>query len=211
MYDKLVSLENLFVSWKEFRKGKQNKTDVQFFERFLEDNIFAIHEELKNQSYRHDKYKTFYIQDPKPRIISKATAKDRFVHHVVSRELYDVFDSSFIFHSYSSREERGTHLAVKNLSKCLRRTSRNYTRPAYVLKCDIRKFFASMDHKKLLELIERKISDKNFLWLIEEIINSFSSGEALQLAENAWGGGVKRWENWKKGTSDWQHHFANFC
>jgi len=191
MYDKLVSLENLFVSWKEFRKGKQNKIDVQFFERFLEDNIFAIYEELKNRTYRHGRYKTFHIQDPKPRVISKAFAKDRFIHHMVFRELYDAFNSFFIFHSYASRENKGTHLAVKNLSKCLRRTSKNYACSVYALKCDIRKFFASMDHKKLLELIERKISDKNFLWLIEEIISSFFFRENLQFAENAWGGGFK--------------------
>jgi retron-type reverse transcriptase len=193
MYDKLVSLENLFISWKEFKRGKQNKVDVQLFERFLEDNIFSIHEELKNQTYRHDRYKTFNIQDPKPRIISKAIAKDRLVHHLVFKELYTIFDSSFIFHSYASRENKGTHLAVKNLSKCLCRTSKNYICPTYALKCDIKKFFQSMYHKKLLELIERKISDKRILWLVEEIIDSFSSmAESLQVTENVWGGGFER-------------------
>ena len=196
MYDKLVSLENIFISWKEFRDGKQNKSDVQLFERFLEDNLFVVQEELENQTYRHGGYETFHIQDPKPRIISKAIVKDRLVHHLVFKKLYDIFDSSFIFHSYSSRERRGSHLAVKNLSKCLRKVSRNYTRQTYVLKCDIRKFFLSIDHKKLLELIEHKIFDKNFLWLIEEIINSFSfpSVQSLQSTENPWGGGFKGWE-----------------
>ena len=70
--------------------------------------------------YRHGGYKTFHIQDPKPRIISKATVRDRLVHHLVFKELYAVFDSDFFFHSYASREEKGTHLAVQNLSKCLR-------------------------------------------------------------------------------------------
>ncbi len=193
MYDKLVSLENIFISWKEFKNGKQSKPDVQLFERFLEDNIFALQKELQDYTYCHGKYRTFFIQDPKPRMISKAIVKDRLVHHLVFRELYAVFNSSFIFHSYSSREKKGSHAAVKNLSKCLRKTSENYNHPVYILKCDVRKFFQSMNHKKLLELIECKIFDKNFLWLIEEIIGSFSSAplSTLQFTENPWGGGFK--------------------
>lgn len=173
MCDKLFSLEDIFTAWHEFKKGKQAKPDVQIFERFLEDNIFAIHGELENKTYRHSQYETFHISDPKHRIISKATVSDRLVHHLVFKKLYNIFNPEFIFHSYSSRENKGTHLAVKNLSNCLRRESRNYTRTAYVLKCDIKKFFQSISHKKLLQLIERKVSDKNLLWLIEEIIGSF--------------------------------------
>lgn len=174
MYDQLISLENIFSGWHEFRKGKQNKPDVQIFERFLEDNIFALHEELAACAYRHGEYKTFHIQDPKPRTISKATVKDRLVHHLVFKHLYAVFDSNFFFHSYASREEKGTHLAVQNLSKCLRRSSKNFTCPSFALKCDVRKFFDSVSHKKLLQLIECRISDKKLLRLIEEIVGSFS-------------------------------------
>ncbi|OGI26336.1 MAG: hypothetical protein A3J76_00025 [Candidatus Moranbacteria bacterium RBG_13_45_13] len=175
MFDQLISLENIFSGWKEFRRGKRNKPDVQTFERFLEDKIFALQEELTACSYCHGKYKTFHIQDPKPRTISKATIRDRLVHHLVFKELYGIFDPTFIFHSYASREEKGTHLAVRNLSKCLRRVSWNYNHPAFALKCDIRRFFDSISHKKLLQLIERRISDKKFLWLIEKIVGSFSA------------------------------------
>lgn len=181
MYDKLISLENLFFSWNEFKRGKQSKIDVQVFERYLEDNIFALHEELRSGSYHHGNYKTLFINDPKPRIISKPTVKDRIVHHLVFKELETVFDPSFIYHSYSSRKDRGTHLAVRNLAKSLRRVSRNYTRPAYALKCDIRKFFPSIHHKKLIELIKKKISDEKLLLLIEEIIGSFSTPANLSI------------------------------
>ena len=175
MYDKLISLENLFLSWNEFKREKQNKIDVHAFERFLEDNIFALQEELRTGSYRHGKYKTFFINDPKPRIISKPTVKDRIVHHAVFKELENIFDPGFIYHSYSSRKERGTHLAVNNLAKYLRRISKNYHCPVYALKCDIRKFFASIEHEKLLQLIKRKISDERFLGLIKEVVDSFST------------------------------------
>lgn len=207
MRNKLFSLENIFLAWNEFKKGKQNKADVQIFERFLEDNIFAIYGELENQTYRHGSYKTFHIYDPKHRIISKATVRDRLVHRLVCKRLDDVFDSGFIFHSYSSRKNKGTHLAVKNLSACLRRESRNYTRTVYVLKCDIKKFFQSIPHKKLLQLIERKVSDKNLLWLIEEIINSFFTCGQLSVERER----ATRKFFRKKRSAYRQHHLANFC
>lgn len=174
MFNEIISLESLINCWKEFRKGKSGKSDVLKFERHLEDNIFALHAELNSQTYRHASYSTFQIYDPKHRIISKASVRDRLVHHVVFNELYRIFNPGFIYHSYSSRLERGTHLAVENLAHCLRKVSRNYTCPAFVLKCDIKKFFASVSHKRLLEIIENKIKDNQFLWLVREIVGSFS-------------------------------------
>jgi len=144
------------------------------FERHLEDNIFKLHWELVNLTYRHDPYSQFHIYDPKHRIIHRAEVKDRLVHHRVFKELYKIFDPTFIYHSYSSRDNKGTHLAICNLSKALRKTSRNYTRMVYVLKCDVKKFFHSVSHEKLFEIIKNRINDPKFLWLIKQIISSFS-------------------------------------
>lgn len=174
IYDRLISIENILSCWYEFKKGKANKLDVMTFERHLEDNIFLLHEELGSKTYKHDVYNTFHIYDPKYRIISKATVKDRLVHHIVFNELYRIFDPTFIYHSYASRMSRGTHLAVKNVARSLRKVSKNYTQQAYALKCDIKKFFDSVAHKKLLQLIQKRINDRHFLWLIEEIIESFA-------------------------------------
>ena len=168
-------MENLFSCWQEFRQGKGGKPDVLAFERYLEDNVFDLHTDLSVGTYRHLPYKTFHINDPKHRIISKAAVRDRLVHHAVFNQLYRIFDRTFIFHSYSSRLGKGTHLAVGNLARSLRQVSRNYTHPAFVLKCDIRKFFQSVSHQKLLQIIQNKIKDSQFLWLIEEVVKSFFS------------------------------------
>ena len=172
-YDELISLENIFFCWDEFKHGKRKKPDVMAFERNLEDNIFTLHDQLKNRTYCHDGYTTFHIHDPKHRIISKATVKDRLVHHIIFNELYNIFEPSFIYHSYSSRLNKGTHLAIANLAKALRKISNNYRNSAFVLKCDIRKFFTSVSHQKLLTMIKNRINDEQFLWLTMEIINSF--------------------------------------
>jgi len=173
IYDKLIGLENLFLSWNQFKKGKIKKPDVLVFERNLEDNIFSLQKALKDQAYRHGPYAIFHIHDPKHRLISKASVRDRLAHHLMFAELYRIFDSAFIYHSYSSRVGKGTHLAVLNLTRALRAVSRNYAQPVFALKCDIKKFFQNISHPKLLQLIQKRIKDKKFLWLIEEVIASF--------------------------------------
>lgn len=152
---------------------------MQEFEFNLEDNLFQLCHELKTKTYKHSDYTKFYIQDPKLRLINKATIKDRVLHHTVFRILYPIFDKSFIFDSYSCRLGKGTHKAVKRLETFCRKLGRNNKIKLFALKCDIRKFFDSVDQDILLALIKNKIKDENAIWLIEKIIRSFSSGLPL--------------------------------
>lgn len=172
-YNKIIALENLFKAWEEFSKGKKNKSDVVVFSRNLEDNIFDLHKALQEKTYRHGIYHEFYVRDPKVRHIHKANVKDRIVHHLVSKVLEEIFDASFYSHSYSCRKSKGTHKAVKTLVKMSRKASKNNTSKLLVLKCDIKKFFASVDHLVLIKLLSRKIKDADFIGLLIEIITSF--------------------------------------
>jgi RNA-directed DNA polymerase len=172
----LISIENLFQAWNEFKKGKRGKKDVQNFEINLEDNLFDLYLRLKNKSYQHGEYKSFYVYDPKKRHIHKASVSDRIVHHLLYKYLYQLFDKKFIHDSYSCRLEKGTHRGVKRLSLFIRKVSKNYTGYCWVLKCDIKKFFASVDQEILLNLLKKKIEDIDILWLLKEIIESFNSG-----------------------------------
>jgi len=173
-YSQLISIENLFQAWGEFKKGKRKKLDVQAFERKLEDNLFLLHAKLKNKTYKHGVYTDFYINDPKGRHIHKAHVNDRIVHHLLYKYLYRLFDKTFIYGSYSCRVGKGTHRAVKRLEKFARTVSKNYTQDCWALKLDIKRFFASVDHDILFKLIERRVKDKDILWLIKEVINSFA-------------------------------------
>ncbi|MFH0852034.1 MAG: reverse transcriptase domain-containing protein [bacterium] len=173
VFEQIISLENLFLAWREFKRGKGNKPDVQEFEFNLEDNLFKLHHELKAKAYCHSHYTAFSICDPKPRRIHKACVRDRVLHHAVFRVLYPIFDKSFIFDSYSCRLGKGTHRAVSRLEKFAGKLSQNNTKDLFALKCDIRKFFDSVDHEILLELVRQKVKEKNILWLIEAIIKSF--------------------------------------
>ncbi len=175
-YNNIISIENLLEAWQEFLRGKRQRKDVQIFERDLMSNIITLHKELKNKRYRHSKYQAFNISDPKPRSIHKAKVRDRLLHHAVYRVLYPHFDKTFISDSYSCRINKGTHKAIDKFKGYASKVSKNHTKTCWVLKCDVRKFFASIDHETLLKILQEKITDKDVVWLLERIITSFDSG-----------------------------------
>lgn len=141
------------------------------------DNIFSLHYDLLYHNYQPGAYQAFKISDPKPRHIHKASIRDRLLHRAVYRKLYHFFDSTFIADSYSCRLSKGTHKAIDQFSDYFLKVSRNNTRNCWVLKGDIRKFFASIDHRVLLGILKEYIPDEDILWLLEKIINSFDSGQ----------------------------------
>jgi len=178
VFEKIISLESLFSAWNGFRKDKKNKKDILIFEWQLEQNIFQLHQDLKNQTYRHGPYTSFHITDPKQRHIHKATVRDRVLHHAIFAVLNPIFEPTFISHSYSCRINKGTHRGVDYLANILRKVSFNYRGPCFILKCDISKFFASVDHGILLNIISKRIKDDGAMWLIKEIIGSFYSDQS---------------------------------
>ena len=143
------------------------------FESRLADNLTELHEMLIARTYEHAGYFAFNISDPKPRNIHKATVRDRVLHHLIYKELYWYFDTRFIHDSYSCRKNKGTHRAFERFKTFADRVSKNNTRTCYVLKCDIKKFFASIDHEVLRTILRRHIEDEEILWLINQVIKSF--------------------------------------
>lgn len=138
---------------------------------------------MEEKSYSPGAYTGFYVRDPKIRLIHKATVVDRVVHHIVSCELEKIFESTFYAHSYSCRKNKGTHKGVLAVQKMAMRVSLNNTRPCWVLKCDVKKFFASVNHRILFEILSRKISDQVFLDLLFKIIDSFYSDQTKNLLD----------------------------
>ncbi len=176
LFCKVIDAENLFLAWDEFKRDKRNKEDVLHFEKNLEQNIFALHRDVTAETYRHGPYEGFPICDPKLRTIHKATVRDRVLHHAVASVLNPIFEPTFISASFSCRVGKGTHRGVDYLAKTIRKVSRNYTRRCFILKCDIRKFFDSVDHAVLIGILERRIADVKMRRLLRELIGSYSSG-----------------------------------
>ena len=185
IFGEIISAENLFSAWEAFREGKGGKVDVAEFELNLECNIFDLQNDLVSRTYKHGSYSDFYICDPKVRHIHKATVRDRILHHAIFRVLNPIFEPTFISTSYSCRVGKGTHKGVRDISTMLRAESRNNTRACWALKCDVRKFFDSVDHDTLLAILGARIQDADAMWLLREVIGSYTSAD-----RESCGGGV---------------------
>lgn len=174
-YKDIISMENLLETWQRFVRGKRHKNDVMKYQARLADNLVILHDLLQKRTYTHAAYSAFNISDPKPRNIHKAMVRDRLLHHLIYKELYPYFENRFIHDSFSCRKYKGTHRALDRFRDFARKVSKNNTRTCYVLKCDIKKFFASIDHTILRTILKRHIRDQEILWLIDEVVSSFQS------------------------------------
>jgi RNA-directed DNA polymerase len=177
LFSKIISLENLFMAWDEFKQDKNNKADVREFEWNLENNIFNLHRELAAKTYRHGHYTSFFIVDPKQRNINKACVRDRILHHAIFSVLNPIFEPTFISTSYSCRVNKGTHKGVMDLGKALNEVGGNGYKKCFALKCDVKKFFDSVDHNILKQIIAKRIKDVDAMCLIQKIIDSFSTNK----------------------------------
>src|SRR3990167_7492065 len=174
-FEKIISVDNLLLAWTEFVRGKRNRKDVQEFQLHIMDNVLSLHQDLKNLTYKHGGYQAFKISDPKPRDIHKASVRDRLFHHALYRQLCTFFDRTFIADSYSCRKGKGTHRAMNRFRQFAYKVSQNHTRTCWVLKCDIKKFFASIDQSVLLGIVRGYIPDKDIRVLIAEVVSSFTN------------------------------------
>jgi retron-type reverse transcriptase len=165
MYSRLTSWENLLRAYRRAAKGKRGKPNVAAFEYHLEDNLWQLQQELQQQVYRPGGYNSFFIHDPKRRLISAAPFRDRVVHHALCNLIEPLFERSFIEDSFANRRGKGTHAARARAQQFARRFR-------YVLPGDVRQFFPSVDHAILHALLAQKIGDEQVLWLIGLILES---------------------------------------
>lgn len=146
----LYDWENLLLAYRKAAKGKRGHADVAEFEYRLEENLLQLQRELQEQTYEPGKYHSFYIRDPKKRLISAAPFRDRVVHHALCNLIEPIFEKSFIFDSYANRVGKGTHKAIDRAQQFARRYK-------FVLTCDIRQYFPSIDHEILKSILYRKL------------------------------------------------------
>ena len=171
-YDKKLTYDNLMKAHIESRKGKNIRKEIILFNLKQEEYIMWLYEQLKNGTYKHSGYTTFYVTEPKLRLIEKSAYIDRIVHRwYVDNFMKEYFIKSFINTSYACLENKGMHKAcinVQNTMKHCKRIWNNY----YIIKMDIAKYFQNIDKSILYNILQRKIKDKKLLWLTKEILYS---------------------------------------
>ena len=177
LYRLIISAENLFAAWEIFKRDKRNKPDVAKFEQKVEQHIFQLRRDLRDKTYKHGPYYGFWVHDPKRRRIHKAIVRDRVLHHAIFRIINPIFEPTFISTSFSCRIGKGTHKGVESVRDMLRAESKNGTNECWVLKCDVRKFFDSVDHSVLLGILKRRVGDADAFGLLTKIVGSYSTTE----------------------------------
>ncbi|MEA5061840.1 MAG: reverse transcriptase domain-containing protein [Petrimonas sp.] len=168
LYDKVCRLDNLYLAYDKARKGKARQYGVRLFEKDIEGNLHQLYNELVNEAYRTSEYKVFTIHDPKEREISSLPFRDRIVHHAIMNVMEPIWTSVFIRQTYSCIKTRGIHDVLRHLKRDLK----DVENTRYCLKIDIRKFYPSIDHDILKQIIRKKIKDIRLLNLLDEIIDS---------------------------------------
>ena len=170
LFDQIISIENLRLADEKARKGKLRSYGVRVHDKNREANIPALHEKLKNGTFKTSKYHIFTIYEPKERKIYRLPYyPDRILHHAIMNVLEPIWVSIFNKNTYSCIKNRGIHKCAKDVKQALNQDP-DGTR--YCLKIDIRKFYPSINHDVLKGIVRRKIKDKRLLALLDEIIDS---------------------------------------
>jgi retron-type reverse transcriptase len=165
LQDDLCTWENLRLAYHNASRGKRGRSATAGFEMYLGDELLKLEEELGLKTYQPGNYHSFYIHEPKKRLISAAPFRDRVVHHALCNVTTPYFEQHMIFDSYANRPGKGTHRALDRCQKYARRYR-------YCLPCDVRQYFPSIDHAILENILRRMLPDDSLAWLVERILHS---------------------------------------
>ena len=184
LYEQICSKNNLVLAWRKARRGKTTKQYIIDFEKNVQDNLLLLRNELLLHAYRPRPLETFILRDPKTRKISVSNFRDRIVHHAICNYLEPIFDKKFIYDSYANRKGKGTLAALERLHQFMYKVTssgavvrdhgKNRIR-GFIFKADIKHYFDTINHNKLLDIVGRTIKDKQLMFLLNTILNNHAS------------------------------------
>lgn len=169
IYQSIISIENLNLADSKARKGKLLQYGVRAHDKQKELNIELLHRQLLDKTFTTSAYSIFTIFEPKERLVFRLPYfPDRITHHAIMNVLEPIFTNCFTADTYSCIKGKGIHAAARAVQSALK----DEQGTKYCLKLDIRKFYPSIDHAILKELLRRKFKDAELLWLLDGIIDS---------------------------------------
>lgn len=175
LYNKIYNFNNLYEAYLKARKNKRYRLEVMTYTNSLEENLITLQNELIWGKYKIGNPRIFTIFIPKIREIKALPFRDRVLQHALNTVIEPYFERSFYNYSYACRKDKGTHKASLKVQEWLYIAEKN-NKNLYCLKCDIKKFFNSVDLKILVEILSRKIKDKKVIWLIKQILGKSQKG-----------------------------------
>ena len=172
IYHRVHNMNNLYVAFMASRKGKRYKKEVINFESSIGSNLFRLSRELSNKEYKPGSHYVFTVKEPKERVIMVPPFRDRVVHHCLCDNILEpIFERNYVNSNFANRRGKGTHAALSVLRSQMHKLHMSSS-SGYILKCDISKYFYSINHDVLKFKIRRLIKDKDVLWLTDKIIDS---------------------------------------
>lgn len=166
LFENIADLDNLYFAFWKARKGKNGKVEVRRFRKNIHKEILSLRNDLMSETMRVGDYHYFEVRDPKWRQICAASFRERVLHHAIINVCGPYFEKFLIFDTYACIKGRGSHKAVERTQFFSRRNK-------LYLKLDIAKYFHSIDHAFLIELLERMFKDRRLLSLLKKIIVSY--------------------------------------
>ncbi|MCK6557416.1 reverse transcriptase/maturase family protein [Candidatus Binatia bacterium] len=166
LFSRVVDLDNLYRGFLGASHGRRDRPEVREFEYHLETCLWAVRRELEAGVYEWGPFRRFWIRDPKRREIRAAPFRDRVVHHAIFNVLDPIFRRGFIADSYACIPGRGTHLAVQRYRAFVRACAGR----GYRVQCDIKSYFASVDHGVLMARLSRRVGDDRVLDLLWRLV-----------------------------------------
>jgi RNA-directed DNA polymerase len=207
LYEKIVSIENLRDAYNKTATGKRNTVGYLRFKENKEANLYHIQQELVQQTYKIGPFRNFKIYEPKERLISAVSFRDRLVQHALCNIIAPIFEKTLLPYTFACRVGKGTHAGVKYIQSSIRKNPQY----KYFLKTDYSKFFPSINREKLYLLIKRKIKCKSTLYLLNQIIPETGNGIPIgsltsQLFANVYGGIIDNYIHYKLKIKHWARY-----
>ena len=175
LYHQITTFANICEAYRKAALGRRYTSEVLSFHNNLEENLFSIQEDLVHRTYQPGPYWTFTLYEPKERLIYVSPFRDRVVHHAIMNVIEPIWNNLFLYDSYACRKNKGSHEAMYRVVQFFREAKQQYDH-VYCFKGDVTKFFPSINHHILMEIIERKIKCRETLSLIRKIV--FNAGDA---------------------------------
>ena len=185
LWGQIITFENLYAAYKGASKAKRYRIDRMRYALNLEENLVNLQNHLIWKSWEPGPQREFLVREPKRRLIQAPPFQDRVLHHALTRVIEPIFETKFIHDSYACRKNKGTQRAVMRTQHFIRVARRKWGDGVYVLQADISRYFASIRHDVLMTEIRRVISDKEVIWLIEQILGGYGHEDGVGLPVGA--------------------------
>lgn len=172
-YEKVTSFESLYIAYKKAKAGRGTKSSATKFSTMALEGVLLLKQRLEDKSYQVSPYHEFKVYEPKERLIRAGSFQDKVVQHsLCDNVLLPLFEHEFIYDNYAGQIDKGTLLGLDRLSFFMKSYYHDYGLSGYILKCDITKFFYTIDHEILKDMISYHVTDPDIVWLCDQFIDS---------------------------------------